>query len=118
VIEKFEAFMQTAFDDDFQTKYRQKILFAVAVDEIECWLLPLYYQDKTASATNSCLHKLNTRLGKEKEKIIAPKSKQPRHYDQLSSPFCKNKTLIPASAKNPSFHIFLETLRHSFGAGA
>jgi len=118
VVEKFEVLMQTAFDANFWFQYREKILFAVAVNEIECWFLPLYFKDNKASATNNCLHKLNTILRKRDEKAINPAGKEYKYYDKLSRPFCKNKTLIPVSAKNPSFHIFLETLRHLFGAGA
>jgi hypothetical protein len=118
VVEKFEALLLTSFDDGFLVQYRDKILFAVAVNEIECWLLPLYFTDSKASATNNCLHKLNTILRKRDEVAINPADKKYKYYNQLSTPFCKNKNLIPASAKNPSFHIFLETLRQSFGAGA
>lgn len=118
VVEKFEALMHAAFDENFLAQYRERILFAVAVNEIECWLLPLYFSAPKASATNGCLFKLNEQLNKEKKRIINPNAKQPRQYDEVSSPFCKNKILILASAKNPSFHIFLETLRHSFGVGA
>ena len=121
VVEKFEVLLSTAFDDDFLVQYREKILFAVAVNEIECWLLPLYYTDyadKKAAATNNCINNLNTILRKRNEKAINPADKKYKYYDQLSSPFCKNKNLIPASSKNPSFHIFLEALRQSFGAGA
>ena len=112
VIEKFRVLIKEAFEADFYDKYAEKMLFAVAVDEIECWLLPLYFLDYKAAATNNCLHKLNMQLGKNREKII--KEKEPRHYDKLSRPFIKNKILTASSSRNPSFHIFLEALRHSF----
>ena len=111
VVEKIEALIEEAFQSSFVDQYRKKILFAVAVDELECWLLPLFYSDKNASATNNCLYKLNTQLAKDKRLTITPSSKHPKYYDQLSGPFCKPKQLKQAAAKNPSLGIFINTLQ-------
>lgn len=110
VVEKIEGLMVASFEDGFLESYRDRILFAVAVDELECWLLPLFYEDKNASATNNCLHKLNTQLAKQKQTAINPQAKNPKHYDQLSRPFCRLKSLRAASSKNPSFQIFMANL--------
>lgn len=114
VVEYLEGAVQTALGKDFLDAYRKKILFAVAVNEIECWLLPLYYQDKKATATNNCLHKLNEKLGKTKERTINPGNKEPRRYEELSRPFSKKKTLSAAVEKNPSFKIFMDRLQEAF----
>ena len=114
VIEKLEGLMLTSFGEEFLDDCRKKVLFAIAVDELECWLLPLFYSDKTASATNNCLHKLNNQLRKKNQAAINPQAKNPKHYDQLSRSFCKRKLLYAASSKNPSFQIFIENLSQRF----
>lgn len=110
VVEKMERLIGESFQADFVDEYRKKILFVVAVDELECWLLPLFYEDQNGSATNNCLHKLNAQLRKDKRPVINPNSKNPKYYDQLSGPFCKPKQLKRAADKNPSLGIFVKTL--------
>lgn len=114
VIEKIEESMRGAFEKDFLEKYRSKILFAVAVNEIECWLLPLYYQDQTSIGMRGCLGKLNDKLRKEKEHIVNPDNKVPQRYDQLSRPLLKHKTFLITAEKNPSFQIFFGKLKKTF----
>lgn len=50
-----------------QTKYADRILFAICINETECWLLPLYYENdaKKRCATTNCIHILNQRLQTE-----------------------------------------------------
>lgn len=103
--------MGQSFGTEFMAKYRTKILFAVAVDEIECWLLPIFFTNKSASATNNCLFKLNQQLGSRNEKTINPNNKSVRQYDGLSNDFCKPKKLAAASQKNPSLGLFVENLK-------
>ncbi len=111
VIMKFENLMQGSFGQEFFEKFHSKILFAVAVNEIECWLLPLFYSDNNAAATSSCLDRLNRQLRKNNEK---PVEKKHNRYDRLSRPFCKRKKLVEASSRNPSFKIFMDRLRSTF----
>ena len=42
VIEKFKQ----EIGEDFYNKFQQRIIWAISVHSIECWLLPLYYQEK------------------------------------------------------------------------
>lgn len=50
-------------------EYCGRILFAVCINETECWLLPFYYEkenpDKCA-ATNNCIHHLNRKLSRDR----------------------------------------------------
>ena len=43
-------------------KFKHRILFAVAIDSIECWLLPLYYSDKRREKQVNCINSLNAAL--------------------------------------------------------
>jgi len=116
VVSRLESLMETSFEADFLKKYRSRMLFAIAVDELECWLLPLFYSDKNTAATNNCLHKLNMQLAKQKQPTINPKAKSPKHYDQLSRPFCRVKKLQDAASQNPSFQMFVENLTQRFSS--
>lgn len=61
-------------DRDFYEANKQRILFAVCFDEIECWFLPLFYSDKRACATTGCVSKLNQELAKDKGGYYIPET--------------------------------------------
>lgn len=44
---------------EFLALYGSRFLFAIAVDGIECWLMPLLYEDKRAEKTTGCLNAAN-----------------------------------------------------------
>lgn len=46
-------------------KYLHRIFFAICHNEIECWLLPLFYSDSRACKTNNCIKALNMALSKK-----------------------------------------------------
>lgn len=49
---------------DLRKKYLHRIFFAICHNEIECWLLPLYYSDNRACKTNNCIKVLNLELSR------------------------------------------------------
>lgn len=109
VKQKFENLFIEKFGTDFLNQNKHRILYAISVDEIECWLLPLYYMDNTKAVTTNCLFKLNQQLVKNNEKTI-PKGKEGAvpTYRKISRPYMKNKVLMDKYALNPSFKIFFE----------
>ena len=114
VVQQFEQLMSLAFGSEFIAEHRARILFAVAVNEIECWLLPLFFTDKTMWATNNCLFKLNQQLSRRNEKPIPPNAKAVRQYERLSRDFCKSRVLAAAAQKNPSLSLFIGNLDRRF----
>ncbi len=58
-----------------RAKYNGKMIFAICNNEIECWLLPLYYTGKQACKTNNCIFTLNQALKKHNEPCIADTDK-------------------------------------------
>ena len=50
---------------EVQEKYEGRIIFAICINEIECWLLPLYYSDNNRCMTNNCIYTLNQALAKK-----------------------------------------------------
>ena len=107
---------------DFYENNKDKIIFAIAVNETECWLLTLFDIKKgKLPIENSCLHHLNQHLENSKieikskkgeyEKPIDPKKKDTKQYERLSDRFADDKDLLLASAKkNPSFQLFIADL--------
>lgn len=53
-----------ALSHDIRKKYLNRIFFAICHNEIECWLLPLYYSDNRACKTNNCIKVLNQELSR------------------------------------------------------
>jgi hypothetical protein len=100
--EKFEQIIVKEFGQEFLQNHQDRILFAISVDEIECWLLPLYYTDNTKSKTNNCNHKLHQKAGKFEKNY--------NEYDKISKDFRKSKTLMKTYQENPSLKIFVESV--------
>lgn len=87
--------------------YGDRIIFAICVDEIECWLLPLWDTAKAAKC-EGCTNTLNRALAKADK---APLNKDPRRYEAASSEYTKRKELLVKGIKNPSLKIFLDELK-------
>ncbi len=95
--------------DEVYSRFKDRIIFAVCVHSLECWLLPIFYKDKKASKTKGCLSALNMALQKTKGVQISG-SKNVKIYEDISSVFCKNKELRKLSFENPSFKLFIKEL--------
>ncbi|MBD0303281.1 MAG: phage tail protein, partial [Tolypothrix sp. T3-bin4] len=107
VIEKFKGLIS----EDFYTQYEDKIIFAIAVHSMECWLLPLYYTDNKKSKYKSCFPTLNQALKREGFTIDA-NNKNPEYYRSISLKYCKRKTLLGLYKENPSFKSFIEEIQN------
>lgn len=95
---------------DFYEENSGSIHFAIAVDQIECWLLPIYYDNKpkTANKTVGCMDALNKALSKREGFTIY--KKEVRYYDTIAKIFRKRDKLLALSSKNPSFEVFINEL--------
>lgn len=96
---------------DFYSKNKEKIIFAVSVHSIECWLLPLHCPNKAAirSKTTGCLNALNRELKKDGY-TIDPNAKGRGNYDRASAGYSDKKTLMGVYEHNPSLKIFIDDL--------
>ena len=100
-------------DEACYAAYRDRILFAVAVDTIECWLLPLLYNDKKAAKTKGCLSAANAAIRKSDKKggLAARDGKKfPDAYDRASRAYRKRKMLMEHRDRNPSLELFIQQL--------
>ncbi|KAF0240346.1 MAG: hypothetical protein FD167_4192 [bacterium] len=105
VVEKFISFI----GEDFFVKYQNRIIFAICVHSMECWLLPIYCDKKSASKIKGCLDALNRCLTKRNEKPISQDKKDPKEYD-ISKSYLKHKRLMELYKLNPSLEIFIDEL--------
>jgi len=90
-------------NESFFEENKTKIIFAISVHSLECWLLPIC-KDLKKEKIAGCFESLEREckgIKVEKTYII---------YDKLSKPLLKNKDLLKISSKNSSFQIFLDAL--------
>ena len=80
-----------------QEKYQGRILFAICMNEIECWLLPLYYTNNNRCKTQNCVYTLNQALGKKNIGGIPEKDKNDPYarivYGKVLKNFKNKKTI-------------------------
>lgn len=98
-----------AIGEEVAAAYAGRILFAVAVDASECWLLPFYYDNKQATKTTGCLAALNKQLVKKHKFTIA--GKDPEYYRTACKPILKDKLFDRNYSKNESLKIFIDRLK-------
>ncbi|MGH7173169.1 MAG: phage tail protein [Gemmataceae bacterium] len=111
IIDKLKVQMDSAFYDS----NAHRILFAIAVDTIECWLLPLLHEDKKAKKISGCLGAANAALRKANRKGLASgDTKFPHAYEEASREYTKHKTLRKHADRNPSLQVFIKWLDKLF----
>jgi hypothetical protein len=100
---------------DFLAAHGHRFLFAIAVHSIECWLLPLLYDDNRATKISGCLAAANEARRRRNEAPLskpsrAGESKDHRAYDAVSRGYLKRKKLLQGSSENRSLGLFVATL--------
>lgn len=63
---EIKARLMAGIPHSVRCKYLDRIFFAICHNEIECWLLPIYYSDNNRCRTNNCIYTLNRALSKKK----------------------------------------------------
>lgn len=100
-------------EPEFYANYASHILFAVSVQSIECWLLPLFFTDNKKSKTVNCLNTLNQGLKTKKPYSIDSDKKNPRYYEDISVEYVKHKRLMALYHFNPSLAVFIQELERA-----
>jgi hypothetical protein len=95
---------------DFYKEHQHKIIFAISVHSIECWLLPIYFANQPAKSrkTENCLSTLNQAISQKEGFFIG--DKEPKYYRAISKKLQKHRDLKQFSPLNPSLHIFIQEL--------
>ena len=105
LIEKVIAKFKQEIGEDFYSKFQQRIIWAISVHSLECWLLPLYYKNNKKSKFKSCLKTLNKELVKQHSFTID--AKNPEYYRTISQQYSKHKVLMACYQDNPSLASFV-----------
>lgn len=97
--------------EDFYEKYSHRMSFAISVDSLECWLLPIYFENQKTQAAKSqgCLKVLNEGLRKAGFSFSIHK-KELGYYREASKPFQKQKDFNRWYPLNPSLKFFIDDL--------
>lgn len=99
---------------EVQEKYEGRIIFAICMNEIECWLLPLYYSDKNRCKTNNCIYTLNQALGKKNIGGIPEKDKNSANaryvYGKVLKNFKNRKTIQDCAQYHYGFNELVKQL--------
>jgi len=111
MIARVRAVLIARIGQEFYDKYASRILFAISVQSIECWLLPLLFSDKKKqSKTINCLGTLNQELTRKKSFSIDPNNKKPEYYEAISVEYTKHRKLMALYNSNPSLEAFVHDL--------
>ncbi len=96
--------------DDFCEAHGDQVLFAIAVNSIECWLLPLL-DGKAAKQgkTTGCERAANHALKLAGRDSLGYGNKL-RRYAKEAEPYTKRKELMAKGPLNPSLRAFLDEL--------
>jgi len=89
--------------------YKGKIIFAISYESIECWLLPLYFNDHSRAKTKNCCEKLNQGLPKGGFTIDC-NNKKPKYYEIICKNIRNKHQIDQISVHNNSFNHFVRTL--------
>jgi len=88
------------------SKYSQKIIFAISVHSLECWILPIY--SKKDEIVHECFNKLSKEVDRVSKRLKVKKTYH--EYDKLSKYLLKKKNLTVIASKNSSLQDFLDRL--------
>jgi hypothetical protein len=97
-------------------KNGNNIIFAICIHTIECWLLPIYYNNSHKSDILTCLPTLNRALVRKNIDTLPTKNKDKnslrsnKSYNEILSNWKKRQNIIDASKLNVGFSNFIESL--------
>jgi hypothetical protein len=108
IIDKVRERLITQIDSKitFYDIHQEKIIFAISVHALECWILPLYktYSSEKITGCYETLKRVDTKIKVEKSYNT---------YDKLTQDFLKNKKLMKIVSKNSSLQLFVNSLPSS-----
>ncbi len=87
----------------FYEVHATKIIFAICVHSLECWLVA-HHAEQTA--IHDCFEILKTAINPNLIRV----AKKHRNYDTLSQPFLERENIDAVAEKDPSFRVFIQAL--------
>lgn len=116
LIQRVVARLRTVIGEEDWMTYSGRFIFAVAVHQTECWVLPLWFNDARAEKETGCITALGgcpdlrERLTQKGFRWIRPEEKKTSSYDEASRGYRKKAALQVEGRKNPSLALFLDDL--------
>lgn len=100
----------SSIGEDFYQSVQNRIIFAICVDSVECWLLPIYFGNIVGKRNKQtgCLSTLNEVL--ESNHGFYIDEKKIEYYRVMSKKYSKNSDLTRAAKVNVSLKMFLDLL--------
>lgn len=111
-VNEIRKFLVSQIADETFQKLKDLIAFAVAVNCIECWLVPVYCADTHSIefTTDDCLATLRPYLMEKHGFALQKASKVRERYMEIGKAFLVKDDLLKYGIGNPSFSIFLSEL--------
>lgn len=111
-VDSIRQFLISKITPEIYELAKSQIAFAIVVNCVECWFVPLYL-DKTTSidfTTADCGHSIREPLLEHHNFALAKNTKTERRYDKISKAFLSKDKLQECIGMNPSFDLFLKGL--------
>ena len=90
---------------------RDRLIFAVTVHSIECWLLPLLFDNNKAEKTTGCLSAANHELRRQNHPgLSSGEEKFPPAYQRVARDFRKRTNVDAAREHSASLDAFVADL--------
>lgn len=95
---------------------RDRILFAICIHSIECWLLPIVYTDNRKENTNNCLEPLNREVQRKYKKMVFLNERNKNEnsgikvYNNLISDWKRKADILNTAQYNVGFNAFVQSL--------
>lgn len=110
VTQKIEGLIKA----EIKREYGQRIFLAICIHSIECWLLPLFYNNDRRNGGNNCLQTLNQALSRKNIHIIPAGVKNNpnsiRSYDTILKNIKRKNDIVDISQYNVGFSKFIRQL--------
>ena len=106
LVNRIKQKLISKIDSDFYEENQHKIIFAVSVHSLECWILPIYQPDES-EAIDDCYENLKTAVLEKKNINI---KKTYRWYNTITESLLVKDKLTAISNKSKSLEIFINAL--------
>jgi len=111
-VDSIRQFLISKITPDIYELAKSQIAFAIVVNCVECWFVPLYL-DKTTTidfTTADCANSIREKLMENHNFALTKNTKTERRHDKISKEFLSKEKLLECIGVNPSFDVFLKEL--------
>jgi hypothetical protein len=109
VVEKIKSLINIKIFEE----YSDKIVFAICIHTIECWLLPLYFTNNHRFDTHKCISTLNIELKKRNLSIVPSKKQKEKRkiaYEAILRNWRRRQDIEKSAKHNFGFKKFVDSL--------